>query len=238
MQDPFHGRRRDAPGVCPKVFGPGDEIDTAVVRSIVAAAVLAWMLVGCGAPAASPSSLERTEPPSEVPTEEPTADEVSSPSPAPTPPGVADEDRDGDFLLTLRSPRTSFPATEPLEIEATLVYDGTREEVRASGSSTGLVAISISQLDGTMQIGGLQLADCAPYSLRSGEAIDAPLQFSGGYGDDDPNIDFYRAFYEGGPPYHLPPGRWRVDASAGFFLGQCDPDQSVDLRTSIEILTE
>lgn len=159
------------------------------------------------------------------------------PTAAPTPTKPAAEDRDGDFHLSLRSPRQAFAADEPLEIETTLIYDGPEDEIVVVGSGAGLVAISITQLDGPIQVGGFQTADCQFYTLRSGEPIDVPLALSGGFGSDDPLADFYRSFYDA-PDYRLPPGRWRVDAVGGFFIGNCPPAPEVDLQASIEIRTE
>jgi hypothetical protein len=84
-------------------------------------------------------------------------------------------------------------------------------------------------------IGGVMTADCAPHEFAQGvPSVVRPVK-SWAASHDDPNYAFFVA-WGNDPELHLPPGRWRIDVSAGGYLGECGADAGgVSLSIPIEI---
>lgn len=150
-------------------------------------------------------------------------------------PIVLDGRGDG-FLLLLRIGSDSVDAGAPLDISATLTWEGPAPRATVWGSGSGVVSFVIQQLDGTITVGGAMTADCAPHEFDRLRPVTIPFTKSGGYAEDDPNADFYRAFYAD-PVLRLPSGRWRVSAETIGYLQPCEMNApSLDIKLSAEIL--
>jgi len=150
-------------------------------------------------------------------------------------PAVA-EDASGDFVLTIRADSAVVPAGEPIDIETTLVYTGVQPTVEIWGSGGGVVAFSIRQIDGDLDVEGLMTSDCAPHELLRDEPLDVPFQKSGGWDPQDPGSGEIEAFILD-PLLRLPPGRWEITARATFLVGECARPE-VELLATIVITSE
>lgn len=130
-------------------------------------------------------------------------------------PGRGDA-RDGDFLLTIRTPRTAYASDEPIQIETTLTYVGPLVGTDASGPAGGLVHFRLDHLDGPLDMEPAVDGACAAYRLARGEVRSVKFVKSGGFSADEPNAGFWGRYFRD-PDLRLPPGRWRVTAIADFY---------------------
>jgi hypothetical protein len=146
--------------------------------------------------------------------------ETSQAKPSQSEPSQA-ESIDGPFQLTFVLPRTSWHSGEAIVGEARLsLIRGAKAQL--SGSGTGLVAFRFRDLSGNRLVEPAWTADCKHYLLAAGDPIDSEITKSGGWSEDEPNADFYRAFFAD-PDLHLPGGDWEITAIASFLEGpSCD----------------
>jgi len=142
--------------------------------------------------------------------------------------GVSASTRNGNFVLTMSSPRSTWTTEDAIEITATLSYDGDELEVEIGGGG-GPVVFSLVQLEGgNAVLGGGQDLPCLRYPLGPDEPLVWPFQ-KAGLIDDEPPFD--RAFFDD-PELHLPPGRWEVRAVLQYGIGDCS---DLELVTSIQL---
>jgi hypothetical protein len=129
--------------------------------------------------------------------------------------------RQAGFLLVVRIGSDTVDAGAPIDIGATLTWEAPAPRTTVWGSGSGPVTFNIEQLDGDIALGGAMTADCAPHEFERLVPVAFPFRKSGAFSDDDPNADFYRAYFAD-PVLRLPAGRWRVTASAGGYLEPCE----------------
>lgn len=131
------------------------------------------------------------------------------------------ERRDMGFALELRLADNVVDAGQPIDLAATLTWEGPAGEVTVWGSGSGPVMFNLKQLDGELAMEAVQTADCSPTVIARGAPVVMPYRKSGGWSADDPNADFYRTFFAD-PVLRLPAGRWRAAAVASGYLAPCD----------------
>ena len=149
---------------------------------------------------------------------------------------MVDIAEDGEFRLTIATPRTRWRAGDPIAIATTLTYLGPRQEIEIWGSGGGVVVFSLDDPDGPLDVGGGSDSDCAPWTLRAGVPLDVPFQKSGGYSADDPNVAFIKG-YLGDPALSLPAGRWGIVARATFLVGACElPERTLEASVAFEVV--
>jgi len=140
---------------------------------------------------------------------------------------------EGPYRLELVLQRSVWSASEAIEGEGILsVTDGQARDLGGSGS--GLVLFGFEEVGGSRRIQPAMSDDCAGYRLSPDTPLSRELTKSGGWVADDPDAEFYKAFFAD-PLIHLPPGQWRVGAIASFSDGRScgDPilmETWVDLR--------
>jgi hypothetical protein len=151
------------------------------------------------------------------------------------PDGLArDEAHEGDFRLVIESPRATWRSGEPIELAASLTYNGPQSELPLHGSGAGPIAFMVEEVDGTRKMEATWRLDCAPHPIRRGVPLAKVYAKSGGYTPDDPNVDFYRSFFDD-PVFRLPPGRWRVTAIALFDPGETCTAHPIELTASVTL---
>jgi hypothetical protein len=113
----------------------------------------------------------------------------------------------GDFVLTITADKSVYQADEVIACEARLKYTGTEETTVYSSSP--LVAFGI---EGGLFDGGFAREDMLMRTaFAPGEEQTLPFQKSGGWSADDPNADYYEAFYADSALV-LPPGEYTLSA--------------------------
>lgn len=141
---------------------------------------------------------------------------------------------DALFSLTIQADRSRYGADEPIEIATTLRYIGD-EPTTVTSSGAGLVTFGIQQLDGPVDVGPGRDEACVRYEYRPGGEEQVRFQKSGGYSNDDPMADFWRAFFAD-PELRLPAGEYRITASAHYGARECGDETTVE--ASIVIVVE
>lgn len=149
---------------------------------------------------------------------------------------VADEADDGSFRLKIRADSARYRQDQPIHVTATLVFLGPGDRIVAYASGSGLVGFSLEQLDGPLDMSGVSTSDCAPHELRRGQEIEFPFKKSGAYSPDDPNAGFWRT-YLSDPQLRLPRGRWRIEATASLYIGECGGPEH-QLRGAVTVQVE
>ena len=130
----------------------------------------------------------------------------------------------------LRVAKARYASGEPITAEATLRYTGITGRTEAWGSGGGLTGFGLEQLDGAHKVGPAFQDDCAQHVLAP--EIRTRFEKSGGFGADDPDAEWMRAFLMD-PAFRLTAGRWRVFALADFYAtpGQAVPGCGGQHRT-------
>jgi hypothetical protein len=133
---------------------------------------------------------------------------------------------DGDFRLTITSPKATWGTDEAIEVGTTLEYLGPEAEATLWGSLSGLIRFGVVEVSGDRIMGGEFAAsvgppgqrDCGPHVISAAANITAPFSKGGVYDANDPYIDFYDE-YLADPQLHLPPGQWEIITRATFDAG-------------------
>jgi hypothetical protein len=159
---------------------------------VLAVAVQATFLFGCGAAPSAPGSI--------------------------APPQVAGM-RDGQFELQIAASQERYAAGQPVNVSTRLTYVGPMPEIVVFGGSAP-VLVALEQPDGPFDPGGGSDLVCVRSVMKAGVPIDAPYQKSGGFGGDDPMADQYRVFFAD-PLVRLPAGTYRFTARADISEGDC-----------------
>lgn len=112
-----------------------------------------------------------------------------------------------DFTLTITTDNSVYAADEEITCEALLTYTGSEETTVYSSSP--LVAFGI---EGGLFDGGFAREDMLmSTAFAPGEEKVLPFQKSGGWSADDPNADYFEAFYADSALV-LPPGEYTLSA--------------------------
>jgi hypothetical protein len=160
----------------------------------------------------------------------PSASPISSASPMPS---VYAMSQQGPFQLEFRLPKDTWTADEAIDGLATLAIVS-NSGVDLGGSGGGLIGFGFAQVDGSRHVEPGWRADCGPYRLDPGKPITSPIKKSGGFIADQPDADFYRAFFAD-PLVHLAPGDWTITAVATFVEGRECSGQSHTMTAGVLI---
>jgi len=149
---------------------------------------------------------------------------TTGPSLGPSPSPSADsrihaEAADGLFRLVFDLPRTTWQAGEPIDGLARLEVLAGGADLAGSGS--GLIGFEFREVGGSRQMGAAWNDDCRQSRLDAGAPLETGIIKSGGFGGEDPDAAFYRAFFAD-PMIRLPAGTWEIAAIAEFTEGLCD----------------
>lgn len=164
---------------------------------------------------------------------------------------VTSTNLDGQFELTVRSAKARYTVSEPLEIEATLVYRGAGDVVishaqgapvpgrgSVDGPDTGGIGGPlgfgiVEPVIGDLVLGPSWAESCERTTLVRDVPLTVPFAKSGGFSGSNPRADEYRALLTD-PVLRLTHGVWHVYAVAEFSLGGCGGEQHA-LRATIEV---
>lgn len=156
---------------------------------------------------------------------------VYQPSEAPLPVATT-----GDFTLNISSPRSTWPAEWPIEVTATLSYDGVGPTT-VIGAGAGLISFGIREIGGTREMAASFTYDAVPYEIDPDAPIVAEYAKSGGWDPrSDPNTSFYEQFFAD-PELRLPAGQWEVSAWTRFATEEGGP-YSVDMWAGMVLTVE
>jgi hypothetical protein len=143
------------------------------------------------------------------------------------------ETASGPFLLTLDLQKGTWAAGEQITGQASLVLTQ-GDAVDLGGSGGGVIAFSYAEIGGRRRLDPIWTADCAPHLLTAQKPFTEPLAKSGGFSNDDPDAEFYRAFLTA-PTVALPAGIWQIGAVASFVEGAGCAGTHYDFTTTVRI---
>ena len=121
------------------------------------------------------------------------------------------------FELKLYADKDTYTADEEIHIRATLEYKGPADTVTVWH---GLPYIGFWISDGgDFETGGATLTVLTSTELEKGMLYEFPYKKSGGYSENDPDADFWRAFYAE-DALKLPTGTYTVSVSGAFHVSE------------------
>ena len=136
-------------------------------------------------------------------------------------PPVTDTAQDGRFRLAIGLTSGIQHAGVEIQVRTQLTYLGPVASVVVGSDWSPPVYFQLEHLDGDRDMTEvLSLLMCERTPLNSGVAIDIPFVKSGGFGEDDPDAEYWRTFLND-PQLRLPAGHWRVSAH---FQGTIDDE--------------
>ena len=191
-------------------------------------------------PSAEPAASAR---PSPTPSADPEAGDVPTiPDEATGPPisgePVTAEDADASFRLTLEADQDRYRAGQEIGVVATLTYLGPADAIVARGSSNpGLIGFAVESEDAPIRISPAFTTDCGTHEMTRGDAVEYPLEKSGGYSPDEPLAPFYEAYFDS-TELRLPAGTWTISAGGSWYTGSDCGDQLHSLSTSVTVVVE
>ena len=122
----------------------------------------------------------------------------------------------GPFKLELVLPRVDWKSDEPLTGTVTLSYAG--PQPTTIWGSSDFLNFAYAEVGGPHQVEPAGRADCRRQNIDAATPISAGLSKSGGFSEEDPDVDFLRSFLTA-PDVRLPAGTWDVTAVADFNEG-------------------
>ncbi len=135
----------------------------------------------------------------------------------------------------LHSDRSSYAAGEPIQMSASLVYEGPRKSVTVSGSRLN-AGLRYTQLDGSLDIETGSATVCeARMELTGLEPVTTEFTPFIGFENEPSTIDWYRAWSQSDFLW-LPEGTWLIQAFTDFHIGRDCGDERVML-TEARVLT-
>jgi len=133
------------------------------------------------------------------------------------------------FEMKLFSDKQVYQNTDEIKIYATLEYVGEGETVTIWH---GLPYMVFSITDGKdFNSSGAVATILKPTTLNKGEVYHFDYEKSGGYGEDDPDADFWRSFYAQKELY-LPEGNYTVSVDGAFSLSGYTVSESGEISYS------
>ncbi|HET9519915.1 MAG TPA: hypothetical protein VFO73_02595 [Candidatus Limnocylindrales bacterium] len=146
---------------------------------------------------------------------------------------AAAADTSGPFRLTFVLPRAFWTEADSITGEATLaLVDGTARPIWGSGH--GVIGFAFKEVGGTREMGPAWNLDCGKHSLMPDQPLVSAMVKSGGFGNDEPDAAFYRAFFRD-PLVHLPAGTWDITAIADFLDGPSCSGAHHEMSATIRI---
>jgi hypothetical protein len=145
---------------------------------------------------------------------------------------------EGDFSLTIRSPKGRYAADEAISVTATLAYgpSGAVGIAHGLGVDDGPLSFSVDEpIFGNLHLSGAIRMACRASTLTHDAPIEARFGKSGGFDGNDPQASAFIAYMQD-PVFRLPPGTWHVRVSAGFSIGSCGDDRRYNLSAAIAIV--
>ena len=143
--------------------------------------------------------------------------------------------RSGEFALEISSPRDTWQADEPIQVQATLIYSGPGTTT-IYGPEPDPLSFGVREIGGTREMAAFLTYYGAPLQIGP-EPLVGEYRKSGGWSPgDDPNEAFYEAFFAE-PEFRLPPGRWEVYVWARFATEDGGP-YTVDTTAGLWLTVE
>lgn len=131
-------------------------------------------------------------------------------------------------------PRTTWSADEAIEGEAVLaLIDAESAELGVAGN--GPIEFVFKEVGGSREMGPAWDTVCDSAQLTAASPIVRSIRKSGGWGDGQPDADFYGSFFAD-PHVRLPAGDWDISAVAEFIDGRdCASADRHSMRATVRV---
>jgi hypothetical protein len=152
---------------------------------------------------------------------------------------VRSAQRQGDLQLTLEASRSHYIANQPIDVFATLAYDGPQASVTFGHDDTGPIGFAIREkVYGAIRVTPVSELMCARTTLARGQPLVSDFRKSASFSGDDPNAAAYEAWFHD-PVFRLPAGTWHLVARAkGEPACGVEDAPSFDLQAEITIVVD
>jgi hypothetical protein len=135
------------------------------------------------------------------------------PSTANTSDPIEDTARTDQFQLSLVADHHAYHVGDAVKAVATLRYVGSAQDVLVTGSGSGPLQFTVTDMATGRTTGGLMTADCGTRHFHPGDTLTIPFVVSGG-------IEEWRAVGVEAPgPLTLIAGTWRLTVKPAFGIG-------------------
>lgn len=208
------------------------ELDIAWLKR--AAISLIIVASGCSSSGVASPGEPTVASPTVPPSTATAAPSATEPLGSPTPATGTAEEVEGRFRLTFVLPRTTLSPDEAIEGEAVLaLVDDELADLGVAGN--GPIEFIFMEVGGSREMGPAWDTVCDSARLTAASPIVRSIRKSGGYSDDQPNAEFYRAFFAD-PLVRLPAGDWDITAVAEFMDGRdCATADQHSMRATVRV---
>lgn len=164
-----------------------------------------------------------------------------SPSPsgpiAPANPPAIAETRDGDFILTLSSPKTVWTTHEEIEVSASLTYAGDELDMTV-GEGAPPIGFTIRSATGQgATVGTGRFRPCIQYPVGRDSPVVATLTKDGILVEEGvPAASPFGHTFSANPDLQLEPGEWEFTASTTFAERTCGDDHQLKVSIVLHVV--
>lgn len=139
---------------------------------------------------------------------------------------------DDKFKLQLFINGTEFKSTDKIDIYATLEYIGDKDEIRIWHGEPYFNFTITDHKD--FNTGGTTLSVLKSTVLKKGEEYKFPYGKNGAFNGDDPDAEFWEAFYKEKDLY-LPKGEYTISGYCDFSFSESVVDDEYSLSVEAKI---
>lgn len=159
----------------------------------------------------------------------------TSPGPLTGVGGVEARATDGSFEVRIASPKASWFAGTPIDVEVDVAYVGTADAVEV-GSASPFMTYSVTQLDGVHATGSTAEDVCTHTSFERGVPRKVDFHKGGGYSPTTPDYEWLKAYADDNS-FRLTPGTWEIAANLDVSVPSCDGERhGLDATIVIEVV--
>ena len=138
------------------------------------------------------------------------------------------------FDLRFEAARRRYGAGERIDLVATLTYRGPLDRIRITTAMAGPLYFGVESGTGHRITPGWRDKAVA-IVMRRDVPIVRPFMKSGGSNPDDPDWDFFRAYFADGSALQLPAGHWRIWVMTHITPDGSSPSDPIEIEASLQL---
>lgn len=143
--------------------------------------------------------------------------------------------KDDQFSVTVFINKLNFKVNEKIDLFSTVEYIGEKSEI---DTWSGRPNFKYTIFDGTnYYCEAMQLDIKVKTTFKKGEVYTYPFKKAGGWSEDDPKADYWRAYYSD-PELKLPAGTYEITAFCDFSLSETATVDNYNREVKFQITVE